>query len=362
MALLNQFYRQGLIALLGIIPMASTVFLSLSALADYKQTNLVTDDQKVTPAKYTDRNLVNPWGIDIDLTTNDFWIVNAGRAATGTLNGVPGTGTAYDAKGKPLQVVNITSTLDGSGPAGIIYNSTKDFDGYSFISGNLDGSISAWNRSDKTAKTVYKSTGSVYSGLAIGSYNGSNYLYAANFQNKKIDVLDKTFRPVTLPNKFVDPNLPATYTPFNIQEIGGQLYVAYAVLTNDPDNQPTGSGYVDIFDTSGKFVKRLISGGKLNSPWGLALAPEEFGEFGQALLVGNFSENDGTINAYDRNTGKYLGTLKDTKGNPIKNSDLWGLIFGKGANRNVLYFTAGIGGQTHGLFGKISDSDKNDDE
>ncbi|MBR8836885.1 MAG: TIGR03118 family protein [Stigonema ocellatum SAG 48.90 = DSM 106950] len=357
MTILNQFRPQRLLSVVGLLPaVVSALFLSLPAFAqNYKQTNLVTDDQAslassgFSPAAFTDKNLINPWGLVIT-PSGEFWIANPGRAATGTLNSVPGTATAYDANGKPLRVVQIpqTSQTAGAGPTGIIYNSG------SLVVDNLDGLISKWNTSDSSAQTVYNSTGSAYSGLAIGKYNSSTYFYAANFGNKKIDVLDKNFKLVSLPGNFTDPNLPAQYTPFNIQNIGGQLYVAYAVLRNDPDNEPLGSGFVDIFDTSGKFIKRLISGGQLASPWGIALAPKEFGEFSNALLVGNFNANPNyaTINAFDPKTGQYLGTLKNAKGQSIELPDLWALTFNKN-NNNALYFTAGIGDENHGLFGKI---------
>ena len=163
--------------------------------------------------------------------------------------------------------------------------------------------------------------------------------------------------PLALPGTFIDPNLPAGYAPFNVQNLGGSLYVTYALqdAAKHDDVPGPGHGYVNVFDLNGNLQRRLISQGPLNSPWGLALAPAKFGAFSNDLLVANFG--DGTINAFDPLTGNLLGTLKDSKGNPIVIDGLWSLIFGNGGNGgdpNKLYFTAGPGGEAHGLFGSLA--------
>jgi uncharacterized protein (TIGR03118 family) len=180
-------------------------------------------------------------------------------------------------------------------------------------------------------------------------------LYAANFHAGTIDVFNDSFAPVTVPGGFVDPNLPAGFAPFNVQEIAGRLVVAYAQQDADAEDEVAGPGlgYVDVFDANGHLLRRLISQGQLNAPWGLAIAPKHFGPFSGDLLVGNFG--DGAINAYDPRTGGFRGTLRNKDGNPIKVNGLWALRFGNGVigTPQTLLFTAGIADEDHGLFGEI---------
>jgi uncharacterized protein (TIGR03118 family) len=197
--------------------------------------------------------------------------------------------------------------------------------------------------------------GAVYTGLAIGSVGSTNYLYAANNAGG-IDVYDTNFNNVdgtTFAGKFVDPNPVTGFTAFNVQNINGNLYVEYADINSMGQPQP--GGYIDEFDTSGNFIKRVATGGALEAPWGITLAPATgFGSYSGDLLVGNFG--NGEILAYDPTTDAYLGTLDGTNGQPIQNSFLWALDFrtgGTGVNTNALYFTAGINNQTDGLFGSI---------
>jgi uncharacterized protein (TIGR03118 family) len=200
-------------------------------------------------------------------------------------------------------------------------------------------------------------SGAVYTGLAIGNNGSGDFLYAANFSDGRIDVFDTTFAATTLAGLFTDPNLPAGYAPFNIQNLGGTLYVTYV--------GQNGAGIVSAFDLNGSLLRRVTTGGALSSPWGLALAPGAFGEFSNALLVGN--HGDGRINAFDPLTGDLLGSLSDIGGNPIEIYGLWGLLFGNGGNGgdlNKLYFTAGVDGTAgvtngnallySGLFGSLA--------
>ena len=197
----------------------------------------------------------------------------------------------------------------------------------------------------------------VYKGLAIAvASDGHTYLYAANFRSGRVEAYDDTFTPVELPGGlFVDTRIPAGYAPFNVQELAGQLYVSYAKqdATLQDDVAGRGNGFVDVFTNDGALVKRLVTRGQLNSPWGLALAPASFGRFGGALLVGNFG--DGRINAYNPNTGTHLGQLRGSQGKPIDIDGLWGLMFGNGnaAKTGELVFSAGPDGESHGLLGKI---------
>jgi uncharacterized protein (TIGR03118 family) len=203
----------------------------------------------------------------------------------------------------------------------------------------------------------------IYKGLALGSNGGNALLYATNFLTGKVDVFDNKFSPTTLAGGFVDPNLPAGYAPFNIQNVNGKLYVTYALqdATHHDDVAGAGHGFVDVFSTNGVLLKRLISNGPLNSPWGIAVAPSGFGKFGGDLLIGNFG--DGTINAFDPSTGAFLGKLDGSNGMPLVNQGLWDLSFGngsQGSSTSDLFFTAGIPGngniEDHGLFGKIGET------
>jgi uncharacterized protein (TIGR03118 family) len=199
----------------------------------------------------------------------------------------------------------------------------------------------------------------VYKGLAIIAGGANSMLYAADFHNNRVDVFDKTFAKKVLPvGAFIDPMLPGGYAPFGLQAINGEIYVSYAKKNQDPnindEVQGHGFGYVNVFDPNGLFIKRVASAGKLNAPWGIALAPAGFGRFSGRLLVGNFG--DGKINAYDVATGQFIGHLEDTNGKSIKIEGLWGIAFGNGfAGQpvNTLFFAAGPGDEAHGLYGRI---------
>jgi uncharacterized protein (TIGR03118 family) len=324
--------------------------LAFCDVTNYFQTNLTSDLPGV--AANQDPNLANPWGIAFS-PSSPFWISDNHT----------GLSTLYNGAGKPQSlVVTIPPTPGGAppgAPTGVVFNSTSDFSGNKFIFATEDGGIAGW--SGGTAATIEQTVaGAVYKGVTIGNNGGSNLLYAANFNSGNVDVFNSSFSLTTLPGGFVDPNLPAGFAPFDIQNIGGLLYVTYAKQNAEKhdDVAGAGNGFVDVFDTNGNFKARLISQGALDSPWGLALAPGTFGAFANDLLVGNFG--DGKINAYNPITGAFLGTLSDSNGNPIVNEGLWGLAFGNGGpgfDLNALYFTAGIPGpdklEDHGLFGEI---------
>jgi uncharacterized protein (TIGR03118 family) len=202
--------------------------------------------------------------------------------------------------------------------------------------------------------------GAVYKGLAIASLASGTFIYATNFRFGTVEMFDSTFHLV---RSFTDSKLANTcplpnqcYAPFGIQNINGNLYVTFALqdAARHDDVSGPAHGFVDVFDTDGNLIRRLVSHGRLNSPWGLALAPADFGPFSNDLLVGNFG--DGRINVIDPNNGAFLGQLRDQAGNPITIDDLWALVFGNGANAggtNELFFTAGINDEADGLFGKI---------
>jgi uncharacterized protein (TIGR03118 family) len=203
-------------------------------------------------------------------------------------------------------------------------------------------------------------SGAIYKGVAIGSTTSGDFLYAANFHAGTIDVFDKDFHATTLAGPFSDPNIPAGFAPFNIENLEGQLYVTYAKQDADKEDDVAGQGlgFVDVFDTNGHFLQRVATRGQLNAPWGLAFAPADFGRFSNDLLVGNFG--NGRINAYRRQGGHFhfVGQLRGLDGKRIMIDGLWALRFGSGgANNgptNALFFTAGPDDEQHGLFGRIS--------
>jgi uncharacterized protein (TIGR03118 family) len=313
----------------------------------FAQTNLVSDIPGM--AKTTDPDLVNPWGVSFS-SASPFWVSDNGS----------GLATLYNGAGDKLGLV-VTVPPAGAAPTGQVFNSSSSFNGDIFIFATEGGTITGWRGAlGTTAETLYDpGTGSVYKGLAIGTTPNGTYLYATDFHNNIITVLPGTGAP-SLSGTFTDPNLPAGYAPFNIQNIGGKLYVTYAVqdAAKHDDVPGPGHGIVDVFDLQGNFLQRLISNGPLNSPWGMAIAPAGFGNFGNDLLVGNL--RDGTINAFDPTTGSFLGQLDGANGMPLINLGLWDLTFGNGGNggsKSDLYFTAGIPGdgmvEDHGLFGSI---------
>jgi uncharacterized protein (TIGR03118 family) len=318
----------------------------------YVRHDLVSDQPGF--ADVTDPNLVNPWGVSFS-ATGPFWVSNTGK----------GNSTLYNGSGAITPtVVTVPAAAAGKQgtPTGQVFNSGTGFvlangNPARFIFSTEDGTISAWNGGTVATILVDNSaSGAVYYGLAIGTNAaGAQLLYAPNFTTGNIDVYDSKWAATKAAGGFADPSLPAGYAPFNIWPLSGKLYVAYAKQGPLGGVAGAGSGYVAVFDFDGNLQKHLISGGPLNAPWGLAIAPSTFGAFGGSLLVGNFG--DGTINAFDLTTGAAQGALQGTDGNPIVFSGLWALIFGNGGSggdRNTLYITAGIGGLAHGLFSSLA--------
>lgn len=327
--------------------------LKISAATVYVQHNLTSDIPGL--ADYTDPNLVNPWG----LALAPFWPCNNGS----------GTYTVQGVDGAPTATVTIVPTAPGKTGTGKCTGAARNNNAAAFlvspgVTGTWlldteDGLITIRSGAQNIVKVDNSASGAVYKGLALT--NSPDYIYAANFNSGKIEVYDGNWAPATLAGNFTDPDVPAGFAPFNIQNIGGKLYVAYAKqdAAKHDDVAGPGNGFVAVFDLNGNLLRHLISGGRLNSPWGLAIAPSTFGDFKDALLVGNF--RDGTTNAFDATNGNYLGTISDASGKPIINTGLWALVFGTGGNGGdvtKLYFTAGIsagdGIQAHGLFGTIS--------
>lgn len=298
-------------------------------MGDFTETTLVTSA--------TDPDLINPWGISFS-ATSPFWISDNGT----------GKATVYNTAGTKQGLV--VSMPTGSEPiTGQVFNGTSSFHGDSFLFASENGTIAGWRGAlGTTAEQVFSETGAVYKGLAISP--GKDVLYAANFAQGTIDVFSGSTRIGT----FSDPTLPAGYAPFNVENLGGKLYVTFALSNGHDDIAGAGHGFVDVFDPNAHTFTRLVSQGALNSPWGVAIAPAGFGSLGGDLLVGNFG--DGLINIYNPLTSAWIGTLGDSTGNSLVNDGLWGLTFGNGGSggfANSLYLTAGPDGETAGLFARI---------
>jgi uncharacterized protein (TIGR03118 family) len=324
-------------ALLGLL----LVLVSSSAMAQYQVRYL--DADIAGKATHLEPLLGNPWGLAY-APGGTIWVSDEST----------GWSTLYNGAGIQQSLEVVVPTANGTGfgtPTGIVYNGSQEFAIDSWVSvflfATLDGSIQGWSGFDPSTTLVgATSSGASYTGLAITSHASGNSLFAADAANNKVDIYDGNFN---LTGSFTDSTLPAGFAPFGIQDIGGQVYVAFAATNGGP------GGYIDIFTEAGTFVKRLVSNGLLNQPWGLAAAPSDFGALSGALLVTNNTSN-GNIIGYNLTTGKLVGIAQDTSGKNIKINGLWGIEFGGGsANngaKNQLFFTAGPN-DYYGYFGVV---------
>jgi uncharacterized protein (TIGR03118 family) len=319
--------------------------------AGFLRFNLVSDVPGL--AALVSPDLVNPWGISTS-PNGEFWISEAGMGTTALFNGA---GTPHGL------VVQVPSPLGAGSPTGTIFNSTGQ--GFEISAGGMsassiflfattEGTIAGWNPAVAPYQTItaIAQPGSDFTGLAVSTGSGGTYLYVSDFASGAVDVFNDQFQRVALPGAFRDAGVPTGFSPFNVAVIDGEVFVTYARRGGSNTPQPIG-GFVDVFDLKGQLQGRL-TGGNLNAPWGVAMAPHDFGSFSNDILVGGFG--DGHISAFDPVTGRFVGTLNDAQGRPIAVGGLWGLIFGNGASAgdtDTLYFTAGIGGERHGLFGAI---------
>jgi len=365
-----------------------------NAINHYIQTNLVTDPNSGFNAPNTDKKLKNPWGLARS-TTSPWWVSD----------NATGVSTLYDGAGVARSLVVTIPGPNGSdpktfvaSPTGVVFNGSPDFDlspgdpktAAAFIFVTEDGTISAWAGGSAATLEVDHSTnptpaeGAVFKGATIGEFNGKRYLYVTNFRAGKVEVYDTNFHQVQLAGgdgddkddqgerAFDDERIPKGFAPFNIQNIGGSLFVTYAkqdALKHDDVAGP-GLGFVDLFSPSGKLLTRFEHGSWLNSPWGIVWTPRDFGEFSNDILVGNFG--NGTIAAYNGFTGKFIGLMRDHSGNVLSIDGLWALAFGNSAAGcpgtqvpglpkcgaagpyNSLFFTAGVNGEMDGLFGTLT--------
>lgn len=343
------------------LALASLAFLAAAAPAgrSYRVDVLVSDG--AVEAKALDPLLVNGWGIAAGPTTP--WWVSDNETATSTL---------YDGTGAKVPLV---VSVPGA-PTGVVFNGGTGFpvsDGTvsaaaRFLFASEDGRIFGWSpavpppapstsafvvvdRSDRAAS---------YKGLAIASTADGDRIYAADFHNARVDVFDGAFDEVPIPGAFVDPGIPSGFAPFGIQNVSGRIVVTYAKQDEDAEDEIAGQGlgFVSVFDADGTFLARIATRGLLNAPWGVALAPPDFGEFGGDLLVGNFG--DGRILAFsttsDLRRFTPRGVLRGEDHKPIEIDGLWGIGFGNGTASgptNALYFAAGPDDEEHGSFGRI---------
>jgi uncharacterized protein (TIGR03118 family) len=357
----------------GRVPLADIgAFLHHRMQMAFTVTNLVGSDPSVS-AVQTDPNMVNPWGLS-ESPTGPFWVSDNGSGFV-SIDSVTSSGVAVNVI-PPIAVAAPPGQMPGTAsPTGQVFNSFASSGAFtlqngipaSFLFATEDGTISGWN-SKAGAQSIIAvdeannpadgdeamGLGAVYKGLAIAQGDNGPLLFAANFRHGTVDVYDQSFN---LTNSFTDPNLPAGFAPFNVQVLDGKLFVTFAKQDDakHDDVAGAGNGFVDEFNLNGTLAQRVASGGPLDSPWGLAIAPQSFGNLAGDLLVGNFG--DGTIDAFNLNNDHFRGTLKGADGKPIVIGDLWAITPGNGGaggGTNTLYFTAGVQDEAHGVFGSIT--------
>jgi uncharacterized protein (TIGR03118 family) len=361
----------------------------------YVQTNLVTDPNSGFSATFTDNQLKNPWGLARS-TTSPWWISDNNAGVSTLYDGtgakrslvvtIPGPNGTF-----PCTAPNTPPNCFVAAPTGVVFNGSPDFDlspgdpntAAAFIFVTEDGTISAWAGGPAATLVVDNSTnptpaeGAVYKGATIGEFKGKRYLYVTNFRSGKIEVYDTNFHQVTLSDDgddtFNDERIPKGFAPFNVQNIGGSLFVTYAKQNaSKHDNlEGAGLGFVDLYSPSGKLLTRFQHGSWLNAPWGIVWTPRDFGELSNKILVGNFGS--GWIAAYNGFTGEFIDFMRDHNGNIVGIDGLWGLAFGnsaagcpstpptpnlpqcgKAGPYNSLFFTAGVNGEVDGLFGTLT--------
>ncbi len=325
---------------------------SQAGAAAFEVTNLVSDEPGV--AQILDPNLKNAWGVSYS-PTGPFWVSSNGAGLSVIYQVNPATNATTK--------LGLEVTIPGAGNVtGQAFNSSAGagaFNGDIFLFVSEDGTVSGWRPAlGTTAETlVLASNDNVYKGATPVTVGGNAYLLAANFKAGAIDVFKGNSGAPNLPGNFTDPNLPSGYAPFNVQVLNGIVYVSYALQSADKKEEVPGpgNGFVTAFDTNGNFLGRVATGGTLNAPWGLAIAPASFGDLAGDLLVGNFG--DGRINAIDLAVNMLEAQLKGLNGNPLEIDGLWMLIPGNGGNAgnpSSIYFSAGPVDEEHGLFGVIA--------
>ncbi len=335
----------------------------------YQVTNLVSDGS--VPATVTNASFLNPWAIS---DSGTWWIATEASGLDYAISTVPAVNFSVvvpAASGSPTATgVPAGSVTTGGATGMLLPNGTKA----SFLFSTLDGAISGWNGKLGTAGAISQiainnsAAGASYPGLAIINTATASYILAPNFgTGNKIEIYSGTFQPTTLTGTFTDPTLPSGYSPFSVHVLGTQVFIAYALRSATAPYHTVnaaGNGVVSVFDTSGNFVARVATGGNLDSPWGVAIAPANFGIFGGDILIGNFG--NGIINAYDPKTYAWRGQLNDNTGKTLVYASLWELLPGgttvgnsagvSGGDTTTVYFTAGLANEAHGLFAAIANN------
>ena len=332
---------------LALAIMLAAISMSAHA-AQVSVTNLVTDDQAANPARTTDPGLVNGWGISYS-PTSPFWVSSNGG----------GTALVYrvDPVTQATTKVPLTVAIPGNGSiTGQVFNAggAGQFNGDAFLFVSEDGTVSGWRGSLGTSAETLAAMSAIYKGAAYATVGGNGYLYAADFGHNSIDVFKGNAGAANLGGSFTDAALPAGYAPFNVQMLDNSLFVTYAQRDGNTTDETAGVGlgFVDRYDLQGNLLGRVASGGVLDAPWGLAIAPASFGDLAGSLLVGNFG--DGHISAYDLATDTFIGQVDGAGGQPLAIDGLWALSVGNGAaagSSQSLYFTAGPSDESHGVFG-----------
>jgi uncharacterized protein (TIGR03118 family) len=374
MSLASDFDRiEALVRELLQVPLSEiSQFLQHRMRMTFTVTNLVGSDSTVNAAQI-DPNLINPWGL-AESATSPFWISDNGSGFT-SIYSVTSSALKTNVI-PPITIAVPPGQMPGTAsPTGQVFNSfasdgaftLQDGSPATFLFATEDGTISGWNSKAGTQSIIAvdeannpadgdeaMGVGAVYKGLAIAQGANGPVLFAANFRHGTVDTYDQNFNLI---NSFTDPNLPKGFAPFNVQVLDGKLFVTFAeqdAMKHD-DVAGAGNGFVDEFNLNGTLVQRVASNGPLDSPWGLAIAPQSFGRLAGDLLVGNFG--DGTIDAFNLNTGQFQGALKGADGKPIVIGDLWAISpgnGGSGGSANTIYFTAGVKDEAQGVFGSIT--------
>jgi uncharacterized protein (TIGR03118 family) len=326
-------------------------------IGQYAERDLVSDVPGA--AEVYDPALVNPWGLAFNPAGGAAWVADNGTGVSTLYSGATATTPA-------VTKIALEVSITGEVPTGAVFNDTGAFvvtNGVDsgpafFLFSSESGYITGWNPavSPTVAQPGFVLSGAVFKGLAIAVTPSGPRLYATDFHNGRVVVLNENFQPISVPGGFSDPALPPGFAPFGIENLGGLIFVTYAKqdAAAEDDVAGKGNGFVDVYDPDGTLLRHFAAGKPLDSPWGLALAPTDFGEAGGALLVGNFG--DGRVNAYDPASGSFLGSLGDERGKKLGIDGLWALKFGNGVIRTseTLLFTAGPEGETHGLFGALT--------
>lgn len=345
---------------MAVLSLVAITLLSLPAAAQLFTVSNLTSDIPNVGTQPTDPDLVNPWGL-VASSTSPWWVSDNGSGKLTLYNG-------SGAKQGLIVAVPQWDNSPGGNPSGQIFNGTQDFKlannkPASFIVSTEDGTIQGWNGGTTTTIVYNGWPNAVYKGLALGSANGANYIYAANFRAGTVDAFDATFTLHSFgANAFVDPTIPAGYAPFNVANINGNIIVSYALQDDEKhdDVAGIGHGYIDVYDSQGNLLQKLPHVYALNSPWAMVVAPTGWAQLSGKLLVGNFGS--GGIAAYDLTSNLFVGVLQGDQGLPISINGLWGLSFGNGAGSGpltTLYFTSGYFAEAHGVFGTITLSNSN---